>query len=354
MRRSGMRLGMDKLSIVIPAYNAEKNLGRCLDHILQQTYGNFEVIVVNDASEDHTQDILEAYAGRDGRIIGMKNEVNRGPAAGRQKGMETATGTYLTFMDADDWYGRKDALELIMRKMEKNGVDCLMFGYLARHRNGIWIPHGLPFRLRGRYDARTLMEKKERLQAPAFHYVWNKVYRLELLKKEKIRFDETLRRAEDVKFNNDFLWKADTFFLLNQLLYVYDCRNTGSISRAPRETSGTWKEAICDIERLENDYRESRDRYRLCGASEKTISFLMENTLRLYLWMLDQYRGLISEEELGQREVYQELLTGLSRFRRSVVTEEYRLEKRKRKFRKAVKHVLLAKRFWVRDGRNGR
>lgn len=169
---------MVKLSIVIPAYNAEKYLGKCLDHILRQTYDNFEIIVVNDASEDCTQNIIESYASQYSMITGVKNEVNQGPAASRQRGMETATGKYITFVDADDWYSRNDSIELIMREIERNQVDCLMYGYTARHIHGIMIPHNLPNKIRGKFDAGALIEIKEKIQAPAFHYVWNKVYNL--------------------------------------------------------------------------------------------------------------------------------------------------------------------------------
>ena len=336
---------MVKLSIVIPAYNAEKYLGKCLDHILRQTYDNFEIIVVNDASEDCTQNIIESYASQYSMITGVKNEVNQGPAASRQRGMETATGKYITFVDADDWYSRNDSIELIMREIERNQVDCLMYGYKARHIHGIMIPHNFPYRIRGKYDAGALIEIKEKIQAPAFHYVWNKVYNLELLRNENIRFDENLKRAEDVKFNDDFICKSGTFFLLNKCLYVYNCCNLESVSRKQYKIIRTSGDAYREIELLENSYGETRDKYKLCGVTENTFYFLKVNIYRKYIYLLDKYGDLIPADEIQKRDIYKEVVSDISSLKRLEIKEKYRLEKMVGAVRRKMKNILKTKRI---------
>ena len=96
---------MPAISVIVPAYNAEKTLNKCLDSILGQTLVDIEIIVVNDGSTDSTQTIVEGYMSSDNRIK-LINQENKGLGAARNVGLDNATGKYISFIDSDDWISK--------------------------------------------------------------------------------------------------------------------------------------------------------------------------------------------------------------------------------------------------------
>ena len=115
-----------KLSIVIPVYNSEAYLAECLDSILAQDFKDYEVLCVDDASTDRSREILEEYAGKDGRIH-VLTQAHGGPGIARNRGMGKSVGEYLFFMDSDDLLSRKDALARMVGAMDADGLDLLCF-----------------------------------------------------------------------------------------------------------------------------------------------------------------------------------------------------------------------------------
>jgi glycosyltransferase involved in cell wall biosynthesis len=98
-----MNMSVPKVSVLIPAYNAEKYLGEAIDSILNQTFTDFECIMIDDCSTDNTWKIIQKYAKKDSRIVGVKNEKNLGIAGNLNKAISLSKGKYLARMDADDW-----------------------------------------------------------------------------------------------------------------------------------------------------------------------------------------------------------------------------------------------------------
>lgn len=113
----------EKISVVIPIYNVEKYLAECLDSVTGQTYGNMEIILVDDASPDGCGAICDDYAERDRRVRVIHKEKNGGLAEARNTGMDAATGTYLFFADSDDWLAA-DTLEKLYGGLRKYQADC--------------------------------------------------------------------------------------------------------------------------------------------------------------------------------------------------------------------------------------
>ena len=107
-----------KFSIIVPAYNVADYIGDCLDSILNQTYKNFEVLVVNDGSTDNTHNICEYYKNKDSRIL-VFNKTNGGLSDARNYGMKRATGEYIVFIDSDD-YIHTNSLEEFSKKLYGN------------------------------------------------------------------------------------------------------------------------------------------------------------------------------------------------------------------------------------------
>lgn len=120
---------MPKVSVIIPCYNAEKYIERCLNALETQTFQDFEVIVIDDCSSDQSVKIITEYATHTTlQIHLLKNETNSGPAASRNKGIGTAKGDYIAFCDSDDWYD-SNFLSSMLSKMEGNCSDIVFCGY---------------------------------------------------------------------------------------------------------------------------------------------------------------------------------------------------------------------------------
>ena len=184
----------EKISIVVPVYNVESYLKQCIDSIVNQSFGNLEIICVNDGSTDSSCSILEAYKAKDSRIR-LVNQENRGVSSARNEGIKLATGNYIAFVDPDD-YLEKDAFKVAIDNLENFDIDILSWGYNSFPNPTNWhIEQGSP---------RAEVYKGSSVDAyfggKGSVVVWNKLYNAELIKKNSIVFDDNLKMAEDVEF----------------------------------------------------------------------------------------------------------------------------------------------------------
>ena len=129
---------MSKVSIIIPVYNAEKTLCRCLDSLVAQTYEDIEIILVNDVSVDSRRNICETYKDKFSHIS-LINQKNAGPATARNVGIDCASGKYISFVDADD-YVECNMIEEMVRAAETSHAEMVICGYNQEH-SGIIVKH---------------------------------------------------------------------------------------------------------------------------------------------------------------------------------------------------------------------
>ena len=200
---------MTDISIIVPIYNAENYLNKCIKSLINQTKEELEFILVNDGSKDSSEEIIKKY--KDKRIKHFKNP-NQGIGKTRNFGIEKATGKYIMFLDSDD-YLREDACEILFNKAEKDKLDLVITNFYrieeeTENRQEIVIP---------KFPNTTLKENKDLLLkvnlAP-----WNKLYKTDLLKKNKIKFVEDLK-YEDAPFVIEAMDKA------KKIGQVQDCLN---------------------------------------------------------------------------------------------------------------------------------
>jgi glycosyltransferase involved in cell wall biosynthesis len=173
------------VSVIIPVYNAEKSLVRCLDSIFKQTYTDYEVIIVNDGSMDNSQKVIDEYRRKYPEKIKVYTQTNSGAAVARNKGMEYASGEYIFFIDNDD-YIKEDYIEKYVNEIVKKDADMVIGGYRRVKADG---------EVMFSRDAKDLPWTKYMMVAP-----WGRVYRAESLKKNNIKFLDS-NIWEDVYFN---------------------------------------------------------------------------------------------------------------------------------------------------------
>lgn len=220
------------ISIIVPVYNVEKYLRKCLDSIINQTYSNLEIICVNDGATDSSRSILEEYAAEDKRIK-IIDKKNGGLSDARNAGLSCAGGEYLMFVDSDDWL-EITACEKSIRIAEEQQVDVVMWPYI-REFGQVSLPKNM-FEKDMYFDKRDTYEKIYRRffglygeelahpeNADALVTVWGKLYKSELILKNHIQFVDTRQIAtcEDALFNIEVFSYVKTSYFYNCALYHY-------------------------------------------------------------------------------------------------------------------------------------
>ena len=226
-----------KVSVIIPVYNAEKYLEKCLDSVTRQTLSEMEIICVDDGSADSSLEILERYAASDPRIL-IKRQQNLFAGAARNNGMDTAKGKYLVFWDSDDYF-EKNALETLYKKCEKEQADiCLCGAFTVDGETGKravdetflkrrFLPKGSVF---------SIKTNPEYIFNMASNTPWQRMFRADFVKAHGLRFQD-LRHANDTYFVLCAMFYAERITYTEKPLVNYRTNNalsvTGSASKDP-------------------------------------------------------------------------------------------------------------------------
>lgn len=218
-----------KISIIVPVYNVEKYLSRCLDSLVNQTYRNIEIICVNDGSTDTSLQILQAYIENDNRII-LINRENRGISISRNEALSIAKGEWVMFVDSDDWIDN-DICHLSVEKAITENADVVFWSYIrefqskslpkyVNNENKIWANKEACRILHCRILGPIGKELKETDKMDAWGTVWGKLYRRSLIEEYQIRFVDTreIGSAEDVLFNLEY------FYRIEKAVYIHACK----------------------------------------------------------------------------------------------------------------------------------
>lgn len=202
---------MKKVSLIVPVYNIEKYLERCVNSILEQDYDNLEIILVNDGSLDNSLKICKKYEQKDSRII-VIDKKNGGVSSARNEGLKIATGDYIGFIDSDDWID-KNTISSLMNVLKKENYDILIY---TSYNN---IPYSDKESVRT-LDLEETIKNCLKLENPVLMAgVCNKLFKSSLLKEEF--FDIDLAVGEDMLFLIKILLKSKKLGYLEKSLYHY-------------------------------------------------------------------------------------------------------------------------------------
>ena len=239
------------VSIVVPIYNAENYLRRCVDSILNQEYTDFELLLVNDGSTDASGDICEEYGDRDPRVIVIQKE-NTGVSDSRNRALDRARGKYLQFLDSDDWI-TPDATRLFVRAAEEYGCDMVISDF--------YRVVGERLSTKGDIEEEGVLTREEfaahMMENPAdFYYgvLWNKLYRRDIVEEHKLRMDTDISWCEDFMFNLEYIRYAKVFYALHAPIYYY-VKRKGSLASQGINISKTVKMKLNVFEYYNNFYK---------------------------------------------------------------------------------------------------
>ena len=228
-----------KYSVIIPVYNAEKTIERCLDSLLVQQREDVELIIVDDGSKDRSREILQQYAENHTGIIFISQD-NSGVSTARNRGIEKARGAYILFVDSDDFVS-KDYFSILDRAGDQSDADLIMFSQNTI--GGKTADEAELYRRLENSDA--LVEKMKLLLATRkIMSPWNKRFKKDIILKNNIRFIRDFQTGEDFNFCLEYTLCCKTIKAIYKNIYNVDISDNSSLSRKYRENLDTQIEKV--------------------------------------------------------------------------------------------------------------
>ena len=206
---------MNEVSIIIPVYKVEKYISKCIESVLNQTYTNFELILVDDGSPDKSGEICEEYAKTDSRIK-VIHKLNGGVSSARNAGLDAASGEYIAFVDSDDYVTDTYISDLLIY-----GYDFVIAGYIEEKTDG-----SRKSIIRTPADVSKLSFGSEyQYKILSSDYViygsWSKLFKKSIIEENNIRFDINNCMGEDTIFSSDYLVHCKSFKIVDKTPYIY-------------------------------------------------------------------------------------------------------------------------------------
>lgn len=220
------------VSLIVPVYNAQKYLDKCINSLLAQTYKDIEIILVDDGSTDDSLKICNKYADLDARVKVFHQE-NAGVSAARNYGLDNCCGDYVSFVDSDDWV-EQAMVEEMLALLASTNADMGIFGYYIVN-NGKQITA----RVAEKNEVIDISENVERIVQLCLSSVINpphsKIYKQAILEEYQIRFDVDTSLGEDFIFNLEYVSHIESVALGKEKLYYYKSDNNGSLTNQFRK-----------------------------------------------------------------------------------------------------------------------
>lgn len=220
-----------KISVIIPVYNVESYLHRCLDSVINQTYSNLEIILVNDGSTDNSLSIINEFAQKDKRII-VFSQKNSGLAVARNIGLKAATGDYVSFIDSDDWI-EKDMYSELAVHLENEHPDFVNFRFQFDNETlNTHSVYGKPYR-RLKFESRNEILEDTLKNVNILTAPWTKIYNRKFLLEYHLVFEPGIVN-EDTLFTILISCHAHKVTFVNRIFY-HAIERDGSISRSSQQ-----------------------------------------------------------------------------------------------------------------------
>lgn len=212
-------LSIPKISIIVPIYNVEKYLRKCIDSIINQTLKDIEIILVNDGSTDNCGSIIDEYAKQDERVIAIHKE-NGGQSSARNMGLDIARGKYIGFVDSDDWI-ELDMYELLYKSIIENNYEMSVCGRCSYSmENQKTYEVGIKDEIINLEETSLQSYISNNLFYSHTVVVWNKLYLKDIIDKYNIRFkDVSYVGSEDTLFNYQILWHVKKIRAIDKICY---------------------------------------------------------------------------------------------------------------------------------------
>ena len=264
---------MDYLvSIIVPIYNCESYLNKCVNSLINQTYKNLEIILIDDGSKDNSLKLCKEYSSKDERIIVIHKE-NGGVSTARNMGLDNAHGQYITFVDSDDWL-KYDTIEYLLNESMKNNSEITICDCVN--------VTGEKVKIQEKYKDNFIMENGEGIQAILYRKycsVWGQLFKREVI--DNIRFNETLSNNEDTLFLINVYNRANRIFQSKEIKYNYNVQSANSLTKLKSKKlildQLKARDYIYDFIKQNNINEEKFNYYNFCTCYNVLMDLFSQN-----------------------------------------------------------------------------
>lgn len=289
----------DKVSVIVPVYNTECYLIKCIDSLRNQTYQNLEIILVDDGSSSRCRELCDQIADSDARIH-VLHKKNGGLSDARNAGMRNSTGEYLVFCDSDDWM-EPDIIKTAISEIKKTEAQIVIWGYSADvvDQNEVLLSYHqcAADATIGIGDAECLSNKE--IQG-LLGYAWNKLYKRNILASNELLFEKDISLVEDILFNSRVLSHCKEIRFINSIGTHYVQRNTSTLSKS-------YYYNYCELIMRAVKAKKTIMRHFQCATEDidKTISTYITTALKVGVLNITRDSGI---SEVEKRVRLRELL----------------------------------------------
>lgn len=328
-----------KLSVIIPVYNSESSIISCLNSVKQQTYVNFEVVIVNDGSTDNTQKLIEEFIENDSRFI-LLNQTNHGVSVSRNIGIDKASGEFITFLDSDDELLKTYLEDLIKDYQSKPNVDLVCQGLIKVFDNKKCVFKNEKNNIYKSYDYNSLFKDAE---------ITLKGNPVAKLYKSKIILDNNLKFKTNITYNEDKIFVLEYIYYCDgNILFSDKCNykyliNIGSLSNGLLKPDEYWKPyeyfKSMLINKFNIDYKNQE--YKIIYQNFKKYQHMFLNAVFVHDSSdIDKYLSYFNDED---KYIYRYISINESSLLRKIF--DFLLLKKKYKILSLFSKIYLNKRF---------
>ena len=250
-----------KVSVIVPVYNTEKYLKNCIDSLLKQNFEDYEIIVINDLSPGNAEEIIKSY--NDKKIVYIKNKTNKGIGYNRNLGIKKAKGEYVCFIDSDD-YVKEDFISKMYNYSKENNLDLCVCDYVNVDEDGNKLKE---FNLSD--FCITNYEENNKILCEINLAPWNKLYKKDMLVKNKIEFSKTLK-YEDLSFVALSIKNSKKIGKINEQLNYYTIHKNSETTTRDKRVFDIFKQ----LDIVRNEYKSGK------YLDELTVSVLLNYTIQ--------------------------------------------------------------------------
>lgn len=257
---------MVQISVIIPVYNSEKYLAKCIESMLNQTFTDFELILINDGSIDGSYDICKRYAQIDNRIILLTQE-NKGVSAARNAAISIAKGKYFAFVDSDD-YVKSDYLEVLYDAINKPNIGLGVCGYcnvnkILGEKRVAFLKH------KSRHIRKQILYCDLFCNGYLMGFLWNKIFIADIIRKHNLLMNEKLKICEDQEFCYRYFNYIEEAYCCDRICYYY-VKHTESATSFKKDVDYAKKQevftkemlnALCVIQNFKCEYQKQNIKY---------------------------------------------------------------------------------------------
>lgn len=294
---------MNKISIIIPVYNVEKYLEKCLESIINQSLKEIEIILINDCSLDGSLEIIKKYAQKDNRIILINKKENEGVSEARNSGIKIARGEYILCIDGDDWI-EKECLKEMYEIAKRNEAEVVVSDFYLDYGNGNII-----YQIDQKSETEVFLEKNESIKnifsGNGFPSIWNKLVKREIYEKNNIKFPSNISMGEDLLTVLSLIYSSTKIVKLNKAYLHYIQNPKGATKEYRYKALEDIYYVLKEVDSLfKKEYKEFVEKLKFHQLSIWIFRVKPKYNDKLYKDILKEYLLLLESKKMQDNKKY--------------------------------------------------